>query len=286
MVYSPLVNQILAPNGKWSSRGGSRVTRIIFHHWAGTGGGIERLVYSADQASANLILLNNGHLIGSVPEEYRAWTSGSFENDRNSITVEIQNLSVVGWTISDASLEKSAQIVADVARRYGWSKIDRSNVIGHREVWATECPGPYFFARLGWIVDRANQIWRGSAAPAAPAPAPAPAAGSKYVPDPHWRVDPGDNLTMAANHFGVSVDRIAAYNGIKNKNAIKVGERIWPPVGFDTWVVDPGDTLSSIVAWYHKNGHKALTVQKLQFANGINNPSTETKVGLRLQIPR
>ncbi|WP_307083268.1 LysM peptidoglycan-binding domain-containing protein [Arthrobacter agilis] len=108
-----------------------------------------------------------------------------------------------------------------------------------------------------------------------------------YEPDDHWLVEAGKGETLGkiAKHFGVSVEKIAAYNGIKDPNKIKPGERVWPPVGADTWVVDAGDTLSSITGWYHANGHKALTVQKLQFANGINNPAAETKVGLRLQIP-
>jgi LysM repeat protein len=115
---------------------------------------------------------------------------------------------------------------------------------------------------------------------------PAPAKPAKYVPDSHWRVDKGDTLAKAAQHFGVSVTKLAKYNGIKDPNRISVGERIWPPVGADTWKVEKGDTLGGIVKWYHANGHKALTVQKLQFANGINNPATETKIGLRLQIPK
>ena len=106
-----------------------------------------------------------------------------------------------------------------------------------------------------------------------------------YVPDPHWKVEKGETLSQIAKWAGVSVPEIAKFNGIKDVNRITVGERIWSPkAGSDTYVVDPGDTLSSISQWYATQGHK-VSVQQLQFANGINNPATETKVGLRLVIP-
>lgn len=165
MTYSSLSKRVMQPNGKWSSRKGNKVSMFIIHHWAGVYGGIERLVYSRDQASANYILLNTGELIASVPEEYRAWTSGNASYDNKAITIEIQNVSVKGWTVADVQIEKTAQLIADVAKRYKWSKIDRTNVIGHRDVRgaATACPGPYLYPRINKIIERANQIWKGSA---------------------------------------------------------------------------------------------------------------------------
>lgn len=115
--------------------------------------------------------------------------------------------------------------------------------------------------------------------------APGGQAG-KYVPDTHWLVERGETLGQVAQWAGVSVAELAKFNGIKNINVIKVGERIWSPKGrFDTWTVDPGDTLSGIVSFYaSKHGHKSLTVDKLCNANGINDV-TKVPVGLRLVIP-
>ena len=90
MTYSTRVNRTLYTD-KSQDRGGYTVQRVIVHNWAGLTGGIERLVYSDDEASANYIGLSDGSMIGSVPEERRAWTSGSYDVDAQSITVEIQN---------------------------------------------------------------------------------------------------------------------------------------------------------------------------------------------------
>ena len=132
------------------------------------------------------------------------------------------------------------------------------------------------------------ELTGGGAAPAPAAPAPVvpnPVDAAKYVPDPHWLVEKGETLSQIAKWAKYSVDAVAEFNGIGNPDVINVGEWIWSPAaGYSTWMVDPGDTLSGIVQWYANNGH-TVTVKQLQYANGINDPSTEVKVGMRLLVP-
>lgn len=147
------------PTTKRSSRRGKKITRIIVHHWAGTAGGIERLVHSSDQASTNYIILSDGTLISSVPEQYRAWTSGSAAADEPSVTVEVQNATgAPHWRVSDAAIATLTRLIADVAKRHGWTKIDRSRVRGHREFKATACPGPYLYPLLPKIAADAEKL--------------------------------------------------------------------------------------------------------------------------------
>lgn len=162
MAFSALVDEVLESH-KRSSRYGARVARIIVHHWAGTSGGVERLVQSGDPASANYIILNSGWTIGSVPEQFRAWTSGSSAADNPSITVEVQNeTGAPEWRVSAAAREALTLLVADVAHRYQWSGISRSNVLGHLEFYPTECPGPFLYPRLDGIVAAAQGLYRGA----------------------------------------------------------------------------------------------------------------------------
>ena len=175
MTFSPLTRRTLTTS-KRSSRFGTKISRVIVHHWAGTAGGIERLVYSSDKASANYIILTDGTIIGSVPEKYRAWTSGSAAADRPSITVEVQN-STRGpdWKVSDAAIASLERLIADIAKRYGWSNIREGHEVrGHRSFASTACPGPYLWPRLGTIAKNALTILRGSAPKPAPAPSPSP----------------------------------------------------------------------------------------------------------------
>ena len=168
MTYSTRVNRTLYTD-KSQDRGGYTVQRVIVHNWAGLTGGIERLVYSDDEASANYIGLSDGSMIGSVPEERRAWTSGSYDVDAQSITVEIQNTTLApNWQVSEESINALIELIADIARRYGWGSVDRSRVRGHREFAATECPGPFLYGRLEEIATRANALLKSGSRIAAP----------------------------------------------------------------------------------------------------------------------
>ena len=168
MTYSTRVNRTLYTD-KSQDRGGYTVQRVIVHNWAGLTGGIERLVYSDDEASANYIGLSDGSMIGSVPEERRAWTSGSYDVDAQSITVEIQNTTTApNWQVSEESINALVELIADIARRYGWGYVDRSRVRGHREFAATECPGPFLYGHLDGIITRVNSLLRSGSHTSAP----------------------------------------------------------------------------------------------------------------------
>lgn len=170
MVFSQLISGTVPHRNKYSSRQGAGIIRIIVHHWAGTAGGDTRLIDPNSNASTNYILYGDGRLVGQVPEEYRAWTSGSPAADNPSITVEVQNSAgrvnnndndPNSWRVSDAALSKLIAFIADVAARYGWRVIVDSTVIGHRQVAATACPGGYLWHKLPSIRYEANKILAG-----------------------------------------------------------------------------------------------------------------------------
>lgn len=168
MTFSSLTARTVAHHNKYASRQGRGITRVIVHHWAGTRGGDSRLVNPNADVSTNYILYSDGTLVGQVPEEYRAWTSGSWEADSYSITVEVQNSAAGGeWPVSNAAINKLIELIADVGRRYRWGSVDRSRVRGHREFAATACPGPYLWNRLGSIASQANTKLKGGGNPAA-----------------------------------------------------------------------------------------------------------------------
>lgn len=187
-VYSPLTARTVATKKK-SSRNGRTVERLIIHHTAGgtNESNVTLLSVGARKVSASYVLQTTGALVGIVPENYRPWTTGSFSADGPAVTVETVNSSgAPDWKVTDAQLETLAQLAADLSTRYGWGRLDRSRVMGHREFASTSCPGPYLWPRLDDIVARANQILDGaetkpSTAPAKPAPG-LPATGAEGAP--------------------------------------------------------------------------------------------------------
>lgn len=183
MVFSNLASEHRISTQS-SSREGAKIESIILHHMASTNAPavINMMVTGSRRVSSNYVVSNEGKITGVVPEELRAWTSGSKSDggrgaawDRKSITFEIANSSAGGaWPVSAKAQEATAQVVADVAKRYGII-LNRDTVIGHRELWTrhrasypTACPGGL---DMDWIVNRANQILSESGNTPAPEPA-------------------------------------------------------------------------------------------------------------------
>lgn len=108
----------------------------------------------------------------------------------------------------------------------------------------------------------------------------APAASGGY-----YVVQPGQTLSSIARYYGVTVWALANANGISNPNRIYVGQRLWIPdagsgaPGCSTYhIVQHGDTLSGIAAWFGVNTWSLASV------NGISN-ANHIWVGMKLCIP-
>ena len=100
-------------------------------------------------------------------------------------------------------------------------------------------------------------------------------------------VQPGENLFRIALRYGVTVDALAASNGLSNASRIYVGQRLVIPTGgaavpapssSGEHVVQRGESLFRIALRY------GVTYQAIATANSIANPN-HIYVGQRLVIP-
>lgn len=115
------------------------------------------------EVSANYVIGNGGEIVGVVPEEFRAWTSGSSSWDGRAITVEIVNeTGAPDWRISEKAMDAVARLMADVSTRYGFP-LDRNTVVTHQELYSrygasypTACPGPFLQPRIDTLIAQAN----------------------------------------------------------------------------------------------------------------------------------
>lgn len=166
MAFSPLVSKTLPAHGKFNSRQGLKIGGAIVHHWAGTKGGDSRLTNPSEAASANYIIYSDGTIAGQVPEEFRAWTSGSFNADGSRVTIEVQN-STNGpeWKVSNEAYSSLIRLITDLAHRHKWGGVTVTNVRGHREFQATACPGPFLWPRLGDVREKANAFFKSGSLP-------------------------------------------------------------------------------------------------------------------------
>lgn len=258
-------------NATWG-QGNRAVQGIVIHHWGSKGQNFwdvnNYLCVNNKPTSAHFVV-QDGLVSCIVSPVDASWHAGHGWANAHTIGIECRP------EATDGDYQTVAELIAKLRQDFG------ANIpLSHHNKWqATECPGVYDLGRLDRMANAVS-----NPAPQAPATltpvanVPTVTPNEGYVRDPHWVVEKGETLSMVAAHYGVSVDRIAQYNGIKDPNKIAVGEFIWPPVGRDTWTVDPGDTLTSIAAFY------GIKPDDIAYTNGINDP-TKLAVGVRLQIP-
>ena len=150
MSNSSLVNYVkLSPN--YSSRNGIKITKITIHHMAGDlSVEVCGNVFQNREASANYAIGSDGRVGLYVDECNRAWTSSSYDNDRQAITIEVANDSgAPNWHVGNKAMAKLIDLCVDICQRNGIKKLNYTgdktgNLTMHKMFAATVCPRPIF----------------------------------------------------------------------------------------------------------------------------------------------
>jgi hypothetical protein len=154
--------QVPSPN-HYDGRNGYRVDRITLHVMAGYRAGTASIFANpAYQASSTYGVGGDGRIDQYVSEADGAWADGSYDSNCRTISIEHEGgLDFIPCT--QACLDASARLCADIARRYGWGKlVHGQNVFLHREVppythpaCPDQCPNGLNWA---YIINKANQL--------------------------------------------------------------------------------------------------------------------------------
>lgn len=117
-----------------------------------------------------------------------------------------------------------------------------------------------------------------------PVSAFAAASAAPASSSPSYTVKKGDTLSAIARYYGVTVHQLTAANGITNPSRIYVGQYLYIPGASvahscrSYHVVQTGDTLSGIAAWF------GISTSALASANGLSNASL-IRLGQHICIP-
>lgn len=141
------------------------IKKITIHHMAGNltvehCGNV--FASSARQASSNYGIGTDGRIGLYVPENYRAWTSSSFANDNQAVTIEVANSKCGGtWPVSTKAYNTLIDLCVDICKRNGIKKLtytgtSKGNLTCHFMFAATACPGTYLKARMTKIAAAVN----------------------------------------------------------------------------------------------------------------------------------
>lgn len=146
-----------------SSRKGTKVDRITLHIMAGRLAGTDATFARASRkASSTYGVGSDGSIHQYVRESEAAWADGSMDSNRRTISIEHEG-GLAGIPCTDACVQASARLCADIALRHGWTRLTHgANVWLHREVpphthpaCPDKCANP-----LPWqtVIDKANAL--------------------------------------------------------------------------------------------------------------------------------
>lgn len=151
-------------------RGGNKIDHITLHIMAGYLAGTDstfQVTYPPERrVSANYGIGRNGEVHQYVRESDTPWSDSDGLSNMTGISIEHEGGLPQQAPVSDAEIEASAQLCADISRRYGlgrlWHNGVKGNVYLHREIPGsthTTCPdlapNGLPFQR---VIDRANQL--------------------------------------------------------------------------------------------------------------------------------
>lgn len=131
-----------------SGRFGNQVEYIIVHWIVGTLASADAVFANPNTDVSAHYAVGNGEIHQYVKESNTAWHAGNQTANRKSIGIEHQGGPNI--PITDAVYNTSADLIADICRRYG----KRFPLRAHREFVATACPGTLDLNKLNRLVDQ------------------------------------------------------------------------------------------------------------------------------------
>lgn len=158
-----------SPN-HYTGRQGYTVTHITLHIMVGYLAGTDAtFANSASQASAHYGIGSSGEIHQYVSERDGTYSDANYMSNNSTISIEHEGGMSDGAVCTQACIDASARLCADIARRYGWKKLWhdglKGNVWLHREIPGTDhaaCPDlapnglPY-----QQVIDKANNLLEG-----------------------------------------------------------------------------------------------------------------------------
>ena len=162
----------------YTDRGGQQIDRLTIHCAVGQLSATKICdIMQGKKASANYVIGKDGEIVRHVPEDKRAWTSGTGHkpgtNDMRAITIEVASIPENHNEFNNNSYASLIELVVDICRRYNKRLVYISNktealnyecksnellITLHRWFQAVACPDQWFIDKLPQFVYTVNSM--------------------------------------------------------------------------------------------------------------------------------
>lgn len=159
------ITWIGSPN-HYNGRGGYHVDHITLHIMVGYLAGTDNVFQSpGSTASAHYGIGGDGTIHQYVDESNGSWSDANHASNNSTISIEHEG-GMEGIPCTQACMDASAALCADIAQRYGWDHLWHDGLNGniwlHREVPGTDHAGCPDLAPNGldvnYVINKANKI--------------------------------------------------------------------------------------------------------------------------------
>lgn len=138
-----------------SGRSGYHVDKIVPHiAECSTMGGVDATFTNGGREASAHYCVDNNSVHQYVGEGDTAWAVGNWPE--NCMSISIEHVGTTANPPSRATLDRSAALMADIARRYGWDELVLGDNVGlHKWYSATSCPGSLDY---NYLISKANEL--------------------------------------------------------------------------------------------------------------------------------
>lgn len=161
------ITWIGSPN-HYQGRNGYHITHITLHIMVGHLTGTDTVFSRPNGASAHYGIGADGTIHQYVSENDGSWSDANYASNNSTISIEHEG-GMNGIPCTQACMDASAKLCADIARRQGWTHLQHNGLKGniwlHREIPGTDhagCPdrAPNSLD-VNYVINKANQLLQG-----------------------------------------------------------------------------------------------------------------------------
>lgn len=161
------ITWIGSPN-HYQGRNGYHITHITLHIMVGHLTGTDSIFNHPNGASAHYGIGADGTIHQYVNENDGSWSDANYASNNSTISIEHEG-GMNGIPCTQACMDASAKLCADIARRQGWTHLQHDGLNGniwlHREIPGTDHAGCPDLAPnsldVNYVINKANQLLKG-----------------------------------------------------------------------------------------------------------------------------